>query len=136
MYPSKRRGVSEVVSSLAVLIVTIALLGGIGYLAMGSIRASGGLLISGSEGAAKDDGLLLSLVSVQSNSSGSYAWVYDYGWVEGTLTAAYVNGGLVAWSSTCGGVIRPESVCAVSVPAGLSGDASIDFGGKTLDFAV
>ena len=95
------------VSSLAVLMVTIALLGGVGYLALGSVRASGGLLSSGSQGEAREYGLLLALVTVQSNSSGSYAWIYDYGWVEGTLTAAYVNGGLVAWSSTCGGVIHP-----------------------------
>ncbi len=98
-----RPGVSEVVSSLAVLAITIALLGAVGAVALGSIRSSGNFLSSGSQNAARDYGLLLSLVSVQSNSSGSFAWVYNYGWVQGTVSAAYLNGGLVEWSSTCGG---------------------------------
>ena len=74
---------SEVVSSLAVLMITIALLGAVGAVALGSVRSSGSLLSSSSQAAAREDGLLLALVSVQSNSSGSYAWVYDYGWVQG-----------------------------------------------------
>ena len=98
---------SELVSSLAVLMITIALLGAIGVVALGSIRSSGGLLSSSSQGAAREEGLLLALVAVQSNSSGSYAWVYDYGWVQGTLTAAYLDGGLVKWSSSCAGRCSP-----------------------------
>ncbi len=127
---------SEVVSSLAVLMVTIALLGAIGVVALGSVRSSGSLLSSSSQGAAREDGLLLALVSVQTNSSGSYAWVYDYGWVQGTLSAAYLNGGLVKWSSSCGGVLRPGTLCAISIPTGAHGEVSIVFGTKSLDFSV
>jgi len=132
----RRAGVSEVVSSLAVLMITVALLGAIGAVALGSVRSSGGLLSSSSQGAASEDGLLLALVSVQSNSSGSYAWVYDYGWVQGALSAAYLNGGLVKWVSSCSGVLHPGQVCAISVPAGLHGEVSIVFGTKSLDYAV
>jgi len=128
--------VSEVVSSLAVLMVTIALLGGIGFVALGSVRSSGSLLSSSSQGAAREYGLLLALVSVQSNSSGSFAWVYNYGWVEGTLSAAYLNGGLVKWGSSCAGVLQPGKVCAISVPPGEHGEVSIVFGSKSLDYAV
>ena len=124
------------VSSLAVLMVTIALLGGIGVVALGSVRSSGSLLSSSSHGAARGYGLLLALVSVQSNSSGSYAWVYDYGWEQGTLSAAYLNGGLVKWASSCAGVLQPGKVCAISVPAGEHGEVSIVFGTKSLDYAV
>lgn len=127
---------SEVVSSLAVLMVTIALLGGIGVLALGSVRGSQGLLSLSSQGAAREDGLLLALVSIQSNSSGTYAWVYDYGWVQGTVSAAYLNGGLVKWSSSCGGLLQPGKVCAVSVPAGSHGEVSVVFGTKSLDYSV
>jgi len=125
-----------VVSSLAVLMVTIALLGGIGIVALGSVRSSGSLLSSSSQGAAREFGLLLSLVTVQSNSSGSYAWVYNYGWVQGTLTAVYLNGGLVKWVSSCAGVLQPGSVCAISVPSGEHGEVSIVFGTKSLDYTV
>jgi len=128
--------VSEVVSSLAMLMVTVALLGGIAAVALGSLRSSGGLLSSSSQGAAREDGLLLALVSVQSNSSGSFAWVYDYGWVAGTLTAAFVNGGQVSWTSSCGGVVQPGAACAISFPPGEQGEASVVFGGKSVDFSV
>jgi len=119
-----------------ILVVTIALLGGIGVVAFGSIRSSGSLLSLTSEGAAKDYGLLLALVSVQSNSTGSYAWVYNYGWVQGVLSAAYLDGGLVAWSSSCAGVLRPGALCAVSLPAGAHGEVSVVFGSKSLGFSV
>jgi len=125
-----------VVSSLAVLMITVALLGAIGAVALGSVRSSGWLLSSSSQGAAREDGLLLALVSVQSNSSGSYAWVYDYGWVQGALSAAYLNGGLLKWGSSCSGVLQPGKVCAISVAAGVHGEVSIVFGTKSLDFSV
>lgn len=132
----KRLGVSEIVSSLAVLMVTIALLGAIGVVALASVRSSGSLLSSSSQGEAREYGVLLALVSVQSNSSGSYAWVYDYGWVQGTLSAAYLNGGLVEWSSSCAGLLQPGRVCAISIPAGEHGEVSMVFGTKSLDFSL
>jgi len=128
--------VSEVVSSLAMLVITIALLGGVGVVAFGSIQSSGSLLSLTSEGAAKDYGLLLGLVSVQTNSSGSYAWVYNYGWVQGTLSGAYLDGGLVKWSSSCAGVIQPGRLCAICLPTGTHGEVSVVFGRKSLGFSV
>ncbi len=127
---------SEVVSSLAILAVTIALLGGVGAVALGSVRSSGSLLSLDSQGAARQYGLLLALVSVQANATGTYAWVYDYGWVQGAVSGAYLNGGLVEWSSSCAGVLQPGAVCAISVPQGSKGELSIVFGTKSLDFTV
>lgn len=132
----RRTAVSEVVSSLAVLSITIALLGGIGVVALGSIRSSGNLLSLNSRAAATQSGLLLEVISVQSNSSGTYAWVYDYGWEQGALSSAYFNGGLVQWSSNCGGVVRPGALCAVSIPAGYHGQVSMVFGTKSLGFTA
>ncbi len=133
---ARRSAVSEVVSSLAVLAVTIALLGGIATVATGSIKASGDLLSLSSRASAAKAGLLLSVVSVQSNGTGTYAWVYDYGWAEGTLSATYVNGGLVAWTSTCGGVLQPGALCAVVLPSGEHGQVDMVFGTKSLGFAA
>ena len=116
--------------------VTVALIGAIGVVALSSVRSSGSLLSSGSQGAANEDGLLLSLVSVQSNSTGSYAWIFDYGWVPGTISSAYLNGGLVAWSSSCSGVVQPGRLCAVSLAAGEHGEVSVVFGAKSLGFSV
>ena len=79
---------------------------------------------------------VLALVSVQSNSSGSYVWLYDYGWVQGKLTATYLNGGLVQASSSCAGVLQPNNYCLVSIPAGIHGEVSIVFGSKSMDVSV
>ncbi|MDG6915082.1 MAG: hypothetical protein JRM86_02840 [Nitrososphaerota archaeon] len=114
--------------------ITVALLGAVGAVAFSSIRGSGSLLSSSSQGAAREDGVLLALVSVQANSSGTFAWVYDYGWVAGTVSAAYLDGGLVKWSSSCGGAVEPGRACAFSVPAAEQGEVSLVFGAKTLDF--
>lgn len=126
---------SEIVSSLAVLMVTIALLGAIAAVALGSVRGSGLLLSSSSQGAAREYGVILALVSVQSNSTGSYAWVYNYGWAPGALSGTYLNGGTVEWSSSCGGVLEPEAVCAIAIPPG-HGEVSLVFGDKSLDYSV
>ncbi len=133
---TRRAGVSEIVSSLALLMVTVALLGAMGVLALGSVRASGGLLTSSSQGEARGYGVLLALISVQSNSTGSYAWVYNYGWVQGALSAAYVNGGVVGWTSTCGGIVKPGAVCAISIAPSAHGEVSMVFGTKSLDYSV
>ena len=127
---------SEVVSSLAILMVTIALLGGIGAVALGSIRSSGNLLSLSSQAAATQAGVLVAVVSVQSNSTGTYAWIYDYGWVQGTLSAAYIDGGTVKWSSTCGGVLRPGGLCAVYLPSGEHGQVNMVIGTKSLGFTA
>ncbi len=132
----RRAGVSEVVSSLAVLMVTIALLGGISAVALGSIRSSSGLMSSSSQSAARNYGLLLALVSVQSNSTGSYAWIYNYGWVQGTLSSTYINGGLVQWSTNCSGVLQPQRMCSVRIPPNIHGEVSVLFGTKSLGFSV
>ena len=132
----RRRAVSEVVSSLAILMITIALLGGIGAVALGSIRSSGSLLSLSSQGAASQYGLLVAVVSVQSNSTGTFAWVYDYGWVQGAITAAYLNGGLVRWTSSCGGVVHPGALCAISLASGEHGQVSMLFGTKSLGFSA
>ena len=127
---------SELVSSLAILIITIALLGGISAVAFGSVRSSGDLLSSNSQNQANESGLLLALVSVQSNSSGSYVWVYDYGWVQGKISATYLNGGTVQYATSCGGTLEPSNICAVSIAAGQHGEMSLVFGSKSLDVSV
>ncbi len=105
-------------------------------MSLGSVRSSGSLLSLNSQAAARDYGVLLALVSVQSNSTGSYAWVYNYGWQPGVLSAAYLNGGLVKWSSSCAGLLQPGKLCAISIPTGVHGEVSIVFGTKSLGFSV
>jgi hypothetical protein len=129
------RGLSEVVGALAVLMVTIAVLGGLSAIALASVRGAGNLLSADSQAAARNYGLQLALVAVQSNSTGSYAWIFDYGWEQGSLTSVYVNGGSTQWASTCT-PLRPESMCSVALPPSSHGQVTAVFGTKTLGFTV
>jgi len=104
--------------------------------ALGSIQSSGSLLSLASQGAARDYGVLLALVAVQSNSTGSYAWLYDYGWQQEAVSGAYLNGGAVSWSSSCAGLLQPGKVCAISIPRGIHGLVTLVVGTKSLDYSV
>src|SRR5271154_2159950 len=98
----KSRGVSEVVSSVSMLAITIAVLGGVGLISLGSLRSANGVLLAGSENAASEAGGLLTVVATQSNSSGTFVWLFNYGWNPAQLTSVYVGSGLVQnWSSDC-----------------------------------
>lgn len=132
----KRRGVSEVVSSVSMLAITIAILGGVGLISMGSLREANGLLLSDSEGASSAAGVLLTVVATQSNSTGTFVWLYSYGWTQTALTSVYLNGGLASgWSSTCSS-LAPQQMCALRMSAGTHGTVSMDFGTRTLSVTV
>lgn len=117
------------------LAVTIALLGGLSAVALSSVRGAGDLLSSDSQSAARDYGFLLALVSVQSNSTGSYAWVFDYGWEQASVTGVYMNGGTTQWTSTCA-PLKPGSICTIVLSPGSHGEVTAVFGAKSLGFTV
>lgn len=117
------------------LAVTIALLGGLSAVALSSVRGAGDLLSSDSQSAARGYGFLLALVSVQSNSTGSYAWVFDYGWEQASVTGVYLNGGTTQWTSTCA-PLKPGSICTIVLSPGSHGQVTAVFGAKSLGFTV
>jgi len=129
----RRRGaISEVVASVAMLVVTMAVLGGLGILSMGSIRSADGLLLSGSQSAANDAGVLLTVVSTQSNSSGTYVWFFDYGWTPARLSSVYLDGGLVTgWATSCSPV-HVREMCSLALPAETHGAVSVLFGSRSV----
>jgi hypothetical protein len=132
----KSRGVSEVVSSISMLAITIAILGGVGLISLGSLRSANGVLLGGSQDAASEAGILLTVVGTQSNSTGSYVWLFNYGWVEGHLTSVYLGGGLLqGWTSTCS-ALQPRDMCVLELPAGTHGTVTIEFGTRTVSLSV
>jgi hypothetical protein len=132
----RSRGVSEVVSSVAMLAITIAVLGGVGVISLGSLRSANALLLSGSQGAASADGVLLSVVSTQENASGSYVWLFNYGWTTAHLTQVYLDGGQApGWTSSCA-VLQPEGLCDVRLPPGGHGSVTIAFGARTVSLSL
>lgn len=132
----RRRGVSEVVSSVSMLAITIAILGGVGLISMGSLRAANGVLLSGSQDASSAAGVLITVVATQDNSSGTFVWLYNYGWSQARLTSVYIDSGLlVGWTSTCSD-LAPQKMCTLVLPEGSHGTVSIDFGTRTISLAV
>ena len=130
------RGVSEVVSSVTMLAITIAVLGGVGLLSLGSLRSANGVLLTGSQNAANDAGVLLTVVATQSNSSGTYVWFFNYGWVQGHLSSVYVDGGLDrGWSSTCS-ALTPQQMCTLQLAPDTHGGVTVDFGDRTVSLSV
>lgn len=130
------RGVSEVVSSVAMLAITIAVLGGVGVISLGSLRSANALLLSGSQNAASADGVLLTVVSTQENASGSYVWLFNYGWTPAHLTQVYLDGGQVAgWTSSCA-ILQPKGICDVRLPVGSHGSVTLAFGARTISLSL
>jgi hypothetical protein len=129
---SSRSGVGEVVSSLSMLAVTMALLGGFTFLSLQSIRSAVQLITSNSGQAAAEAGVLLRVVATQQNSTGSFIWLFDYGWESARITSVYVNGGVLGgWTSSCAPV-QQNGICVVRLPSSVQGDVTLIFGGKTI----
>jgi hypothetical protein len=132
----KSRGVSEVISSVSMLAITIAVLGGVGLISLGSLRSANGVLLTGSQNAVSEEGVLLTVVSTQSNSSGSFVWLFNYGWTEAKLTSVYLDGGLLqGWTSTCS-ALQPKDMCVIQMPARTHGAVSIEFGARTVSLSI
>jgi len=132
----RSRGVSEVVSSVSMLAITIAVLGAVGAISLGSLRSANAVLSAGSQNAASADGVLLSVVSTQANSSGTYVWLFDYGWTPARLSGVYVDGGAVGgWSSTCSDLL-PREICDVWLQPGVQGEVTLAFGTRTIGLTL
>ncbi len=132
----RSKGVSEVVSSVTMLAITIAVLGGVGVISLGSLRSANGLLLTGSQNAASAEGVLLTVVSTQGNASGTYVWLFNYGWTPAQITQIYLNGGQIAgWTSTCS-PLQPKGICDVRLAPGAHGSVTIAFGTRTVSLTL
>ena len=128
----RSRAVSEVVSSVTMLAITIAILGVVGAISLGSLRSANSVLLSGSQDAASADGVLLTVVSTQDNSSGTYVWLFNYGWTAAPLSGVYLDGGQTnGWTSTCA-PLQPKGMCDLRLPSDTHGTVSMIFGTRTV----
>ncbi len=121
---------------MMMLMVTISIIGGLSLVSLQSIRSASNILAQGSQAQARDAGMLFTLVSAQTNTSGVYVWLFNYGWTAGHISDVYVNGGLIGgWSSSCPS-INPGSLCVVHLPPATGGNVSILFGSKSLVISI
>ena len=114
------------------LAITIAVLGAVGVISLGSLRGANAILQTGSQNAASADGILLAVVSTQDNSSGTYVWLFNYGWTPAHLSGVYIDGGQErGWSSSCS-VLQPKDICDLRLQPGTHGAVTIAFGARTV----
>ncbi len=127
-----KTGVGEVVSSLSMLAITIALLGSLSFISLQSIKSAVSSITSNSGQAAAEAGVLLRVVATQQNSTGSFVWLFDYGWKAASITSVSANGVILqGWSSSCVPV-QQKGMCVVRLPASVQGDVTLVFGGRNV----
>jgi hypothetical protein len=123
--------VGEVIGSVSMLAVTIGLLAGASAIAVLSIHDASSLVQNANQSAQRDAGVLISVLTTQSNSSGTFVWLYDYGWASEPVKMVYVAGQPVAWTSNCGNSWS-RSMCVVTIPAHVKGEVTVMVGGISI----
>lgn len=131
---ASRRGIGEVVGSVSMLAVTVALLSVAAFVGAYSIRSAASVITTSNLQRQRDSGILVSVVATVSNSTGTFVWLYDYGWAGAPLESIFVNGSVTRWS-LCGELVA-GGVCAVEVPPGTHGQLTIVAGGVSIAAAV
>ncbi len=117
------------------LLVTMGLLTGASFLTLTSIKGATSLITGGAASQALGAGQLIRLVATQSNSSGTYLWVFDYGWEDARLSSTIADGQTVQVNSTCS-VLRQGEICAISLPAGSVGLITLLIGERSIEVAL
>jgi len=125
-----RRGIGEIAGSLSMLVVTMALLTTASFLSFVSVKAGASMLTAGAEGEARAAGELVGVVATQSNTTGSYVWLFNYGWEDAAISRSY--GQSAAPLSSCG-LVSQSSLCALSFPPGTRGEVTLLVGGNSIE---
>ena len=123
------------VGSVSMLAITIALLGGTSYLALSSINGAANMVGGSAQQEAREAGVLLEVVGSQTNSSGTFVWLLDYGWESAPVATVLVDSRAVAWSTSCVGDWS-GGLCVVRLPPGVTGPTTILLGGKSLEVSL
>jgi len=117
------------------LAITMALLGGASAVALLSIHSAASLLAKSGDEEQRLAGVQVAVVGTQSNSTGAYVWLYDYGWSSAAIQAAYLNGGSAQWATSCNGDWT-HSLCVVTLPPLAKGEVTIMVGGDSIVASV
>ena len=128
---TSRRGIGEVIGSVSMLAVTIALLAGASTVAVFSIKDASSLIQDSNRAAQRDVGVLVSVLGVQRNGTGTFVWLYDYGWASEPVKAVYIAGETIPWTSSCGSSWS-GSLCLVSTPSTQGGELTLVIGGFSI----
>ena len=117
--------------SVSMLAVTIALLAGGSAVALLSIRNGAGLVQAADSKRASQAGVLVEVVASQSNGSGTFVWLFNYGWVGAPISDVYMDGRGVGWSSNCS-TAAPGRLCVLVLPPGSTGEMDVVMDGVSV----
>ena len=117
------------------LVVTIALLAGASVIAMASVRSATSLVTDSAQKEARQAGVLVSVVTSQANATGSFIWLYNYGWQAAPIQGVYSDGLELDWRSPCSSV-GPGQLCALALTPGPPGVVTILLGGVSVEASV
>ena len=120
---------------MSMLAVTIGLLAGASVVGILSIRDASNLIQGSSQGEQRDVGVLVSVLTTQTNGSGTYVWLYDYGWVSEPVRAVYAEGEAVPWTTSCG-ADWSNGLCFLATDRPVSGELTIVIGGFSIATTV
>lgn len=132
---TSRPAIGEVIGSLSTLAITMALLGGVSTIALLSVHNSATLVESSARQQQAEIGILVEVVGTQTNSSGTYVWIYDYGWASAPVQSVMFGTRALGWSSTCVGDWS-GSMCVVAVPPVSNGLLTLVIGGRSVEASV
>jgi len=113
------------------LLITMGLLTGASFLSLASIKGASSFITAGADRQTRAAGQLLTIVSTQTNTTGSYIWLYNYGWEDANLNSVLVNGASVQQTSCSR--LRQESICVVVLPARTSGLVTLVIGDRSVE---
>ncbi len=130
-----RPAISEVIGSLSTLAITMALLGGVSTIALLSIHGAATQVETSAQRQQAQIGILLEVVGTQTNSSGTFVWVCDYGWASAPVQSVTFGAQAVTWSTTCEGNWE-GSMCVVTLPPLPNGSVNLLIGGRTVEASV
>ena len=130
----RRKGLGEVSGSVSMLLVMMALLAGASAVSIVSVRGAASLVSGTANKEARSIGQLVEVVLTQVNSSGSYIWLFNYGWVDSQITAVYLNGVKVPWNS-CGTIVH-GFLCTIALPVGTKGTVTAILGDRSLEVVL
>ena len=116
------------------LLVMMALLAGASAVSIVSVRGAASLVSGTANNEARSIGELVEVVLTQANSSGSYIWLFNYGWADSQITAVYLDGVRVAWTS-CGAIVH-GFLCAIVLPVGTKGTVTALLGDRSLEVVL
>jgi hypothetical protein len=112
----------------------MALLAGASSISVLSVRSAATLESSSAQEAARNVGMLVKVVSTQTNGTGSFIWLFNYGWVDTGVTSMYANGARETGASCR--TIQRGSLCVLTLPAGSGGTVTIVLGDKSIAVAL